>query len=142
MNTSDFFKLFMLLSIFGLHSQVAQAGQSTAGWQDRAAIRISAESYLQATASSRHDGRTEVRLGALDPRLRLKACQAPLDSFTPPGSRPLGNTTIGVRCPDQGGWTVYITARIDTFGPVLVSRQPMIRGDIVQASLWAVWTGL
>ncbi len=134
MNPQDFIRIFMLLAIAGLHSQVTHAGQTAAGWQDRAAILAAADTYLQATAGNRHEGRTEVHLGQLDPRLRLKACQSPLDSFTPSGSRPLGNTTVGVRCPDPGGWSIYISARIDTFGPVLVSRQPLKRGDLVQAT--------
>lgn len=134
MSSSNFIRIFMLLTIAGMYSQVTQAGQTAAGWQDRAAIRVSAESYLQATVSNQQDGRTKIRLGQLDPRLRLKACQAPLESFTPPGSRQLGNTTVGVRCPDLGGWSIYIAARIDTFGPVLVCRQPLARGSIVRAS--------
>jgi len=125
----------MLLAIAALHSPALRAGQMAAAeWQDPAAIRATAESYLQATAGKQNNMRTEVHLGQLDPRLRLKACRLPLESYTPPGSRSAGNTTIGVRCPDDGGWNIYISARIDIFGRVLVARQPLRRGARVQAS--------
>ncbi len=124
----------MLLAIMALHSAAAQAKQPATEWQDRAAIRTTAESYLQATIRGQHDGRTEIRLGQLDPRLRLKACHAPLESFMPSGSRSLGNTTVGVRCPDEGGWSIYVSAQIDVYGPVLVTRQPLTRGAVARSS--------
>ena len=124
----------MLLAVTALHSVATQAGQPATEWQDRAAIRATAESYLEATIRGQHDGRTEIRLGQLDPRLRLKACHAPLESFMPSGSRSLGNTTVGVRCPDEGGWSIYVSAQIDVYGPVLVTRQPLTRGAVARPS--------
>jgi flagella basal body P-ring formation protein FlgA len=44
----------------------------------------------------------------------------------------MGNTTVGVRCPDTDGWSIYVSARIDVFGPVLVARQPLARGAVIQ----------
>lgn len=67
-------------------------------------------------------------MGRLDPRLRLAACGVDLQPFLPPGARSLGNTTVGVRCPDAGGWTIYATARISLYGQVLVTSQPLARG--------------
>jgi len=135
MNPTDFIRIFMLLAIGGLHSATSQAGQAATEWQDRAAIQTTAQSYLQTSVRGQYPGqRTEVSLGQLDPRLRLKACHAPLEGFTPSGSRSLGHTTIGVRCPDEGGWSIYISARIDVFGTVLVARQPLMRGAVAKPS--------
>lgn len=134
MKQADFIGFFMILAISALHSPVIRAAQAATEWQDRAAIRATAESYLQALVREQRHARTEIHLGQLDPRLRLKACHMPLESYTPPGSRTAGNTTVGVRCPDEGGWNIYISARIDVFAPVLVARQPLVRGARVQAS--------
>jgi flagella basal body P-ring formation protein FlgA len=101
-------------------------------WQDHAAIRSTAQSFLNAFAESHHEGRSEVRLGQLDPRLKLKSCSAPLEAAMPPGGREIGNTTISVRCRDQDGWNIYISARIDVFGPVLITRYPLTRGDLIR----------
>jgi len=134
MNPSDFTRIFMLLVVATLHSPAIRAGQAATEWQGHAAIRATAESYLQTTMSKLKNSRTEIHLGQLDPRLRLKACHSPLESYTPPGSRNAGNTTIGVRCPDRGGWNIYISARIDVYARVLAARQPLMRGARVQKS--------
>ena len=134
MNQSNFLRFFILLALATLYGGSVRAGQPATMWQDRAAIRTTAESYLRATVPGQHEGRTEIRLGQLDPRLRLKACQSPLESFMPSGSRMIGNTTVGVRCPDPGGWSIYVSARIDVFGQVLVARQPLARGSMARAS--------
>ncbi len=120
----------LLISGIALHSRALQAAPR---WQDPASIRAVAQAWLQDYASSSHTGRTEIRLGQLDPRLRLKACHRPLEGFLPPGGRSMGNTSVGVRCPDEGGWSIYITAKIDVFGKVVVLRQPLARGAAIKA---------
>lgn len=123
-----------LLLAFLWCAQAAQtfaAGPATE-WQDHAAIRHAAQTFLDAFASGQHDGRSEVRLGPLDPRLRLKACAMPLEGFMPPGGRAMGNTTVGIRCPDTDGWSIYVSARINVYGPVLVARQPLARGTVIR----------
>jgi len=110
---------------------VFAAGAATQ-WQGHAAIRDTAQNFMDAFISSQHHGRSTVKLGPLDSRLRLKACTSPLEAFMPPGGRVMGNTTVGIRCGDDGGWNIYISARVDVFGPVLIARQPLARGTAVQ----------
>jgi flagella basal body P-ring formation protein FlgA len=110
----------------------ALAADAATQWQTHAAIRHAAQSFMDAFVSSQHAGRSTVKLGQLDPRLRLKACTAPLEGFMPAGGRVMGNTTVGVRCPDAGGWNIYVSARVDVFGPVMIARQPLARGSSVQ----------
>lgn len=124
--------LMLLLTQLWLSSPSLAAGSRAGQWQSHATIRSTAQSFLDAFANNQHHGRSEVRLGPLDPRLRLKACSQPLEAFMPPGGRTMGNTTVGVRCPDDGGWNIYVSARINVFAPVLVARQPIARGDTLQ----------
>ena len=131
---TNFPLLSALLVALLLVSPAFQVAAAANQWQEHAAIRTTAQSFLDAFADSQHEGRTEVRLGQLDRRLRLKKCLLPLEAFMPPGGRVMGNTTIGVRCPDDGGWSIYVTARIDVFGPVLITRQPLARGARVRES--------
>lgn len=120
----------MLPGIIWLPVNSFAAGSETQ-WQDHAGIRSTAQSFLHAFAESHHEGRSEVRLGQLDPRLKLKSCATPLEAAMPSGGREMGNTTVSVRCNDQDGWNIYISARIDVFGPVLVTRHPLTRGDVL-----------
>jgi flagella basal body P-ring formation protein FlgA len=124
----------ILLAVLAWQPLESFAAAAANPWQSHAAIRATAKSFLDAFVSSQHQDRSEVKLGKLDPRLKLKTCHSPLEAFMPPGGRVMGNTTIGVRCPDEGGWSIYVSARIDIFGPVLVARQPLARGARIRES--------
>lgn len=110
----------------------AVAAKAATKWQDHDAIRSTALSFATAFSQNRHSGRSEVKLGSIDSRVRLKACKRPLEGFMSPGGREVGNTTIGVRCPDEGGWNLYVSAKINAFGEVLVASRPIQRGDLIQ----------
>ncbi len=124
--------LFTLL--VGITLLAARTSAHATEWQSPASILETANSFLHDYASGVHAERTEVQLGNLDPRLKMKACTLPLEGFMAPGARETGNTTVGVRCPDEGGWSLYVTARINVFGLVLVSTEPMARGAPVTES--------
>jgi flagella basal body P-ring formation protein FlgA len=132
MQKHRFASFFLLLAIAVWQPSRTLAGAPATGWQDHAAIRAAAQGFLEAFVGDHQQGRSEVRLGQLDHRLKLKACRAPLEAFMPPGGRVMGNTTVGVRCPGQDSWSIYVSARIDVFGPVLVARQPLARGARVE----------
>ena len=97
--------------------------------QDHASIRAAAQSFLEANARSQADsGNIEVRVGQLDSRLRLRRCSEPLTAFLPDGARLQGNTTVGVRCPAQPGWTLYVPGKVAVFAKALVTRRALARG--------------
>jgi len=133
MDNSRIAHFFMALGATFCLSTQSFAAAPANEWQSHAAINAAAQQFLQSIVESEQDTRNEIRLGSLDPRLKLKACSTPLEAFMPPGGRTMGNTTVGVRCPDTGGWNIYVSARIDVFGPVLVSRQPLARGARIEA---------
>ena len=63
----------------------------------------------------------------LDPRLRLHACNAPLEAFSPHTNTFAARVTIGVRCPGTAPWTVYVPVTIETEVSVLVLRRALAR---------------
>lgn len=96
--------------------------------QSRDAILSSAKNYLQAVVQDQHSGRIEVTMGHLDPRLRLTRCAQDLQAFQPSGARNSGRTSVGVRCPDASGWTIYVPAEISVFAKALVAARPLAKG--------------
>jgi len=134
MQKSRIVHFFIGLVIFTWQPFNALAAGAATQWQGHAAIRSTAQSFMDAFVGSQQQGRSTIKLGQLDSRLRLKACTSPLEGFMPPGGRVMGNTTVGVRCPDDGGWNIYVSARVEVFGPVLIARQPLARGTAVQDS--------
>lgn len=91
-------------------------------------ILACADTYLTSAAASQHGGRIEVKLGYLDPRLRLPRCGQDLQAFQPSGARLGGSTSVGVRCPDASGWTIYVPAKINIFQKALITTRALARG--------------
>lgn len=74
---------------------------------------------------------TTIRVGKLDPRLRLARCREPLDVHYPSSSGWGRNMTLGVRCSTPKPWTIYVTARAIMRGPVLVASRSLARGTVL-----------
>lgn len=91
------------------------------------------EKFLLASYKDRQQT-VEVRVGSLDPRLRLASCGSELDVFQPAGARPRGNTSVGVRCPAPRPWTIYLSATVRVFDQVQVASRPLPRGTILSAA--------
>jgi len=104
--------------------------------QDLAAIRAAAQAFAQAAAGA-HDA--EIRIGRLDPRLNLAACEQPLEAFLPPG--PGGRRaalTVGVRCPGARPWTLYVPVTVRMMRPVAVLTAGLARGHVLGAGDLAI----
>ena len=78
--------------------------------------------------------RVEVRVGQLDPRLKLAPCAA-VQPYLPPGTRLWGAARIGLRCHDPGvRWNVFLPVTVDVFGPGWVAAAPLAAGAKLSAS--------
>lgn len=69
-----------------------------------------------------------VVVGQFDPRLRLPACDTPLEGFVPGSMQGRTNVTVGVRCTGATPWTVYVPVRVSAPRPVVVLTRPVPRG--------------
>ena len=75
--------------------------------------------------------RVQVRVGQLDPRLRLAPCQA-VQPYLPSGTRLWGASRIGLRCSDPGTrWNVFLPITVDVLGPALVAQAPLPAGHVL-----------
>lgn len=122
--------LARLLLVASLGSASARAEE---GIHPIADILATAQTFLEQATRDRHDSRTEIALGRLDPRLRLASCRQPLQASQPAGARLTGHTSVAVRCPDSAEWTVYVAAEIEIFGPALVTTRSLARGTALAA---------
>jgi len=112
----------------------------TGSWALAAAHTQSHESIREAAAGhvlARHDGpRKELRLqvGRLDSRLKLKQCDAPLETFSPPGRSLASKQTVGVRCVADQPWTLYVPVTLSIMRDILVASHELPRGSIISAT--------
>ena len=115
-----------------LTAATVTAGPASAdATQDHRTIQTAAESFIADSVLSSHGTEPTVKAGALDSRLRLAKCNAPLEAFQTTGSRLLGNTTVGVRCTGNNTWTLYVPVSVSLFGDVVVAARPLSRASLL-----------
>jgi len=95
-------------------------------------IRAAAEQHALAGAEGL-PGRVEVTVGSLDSRLRLAACDQPLQAYDSPNGLSAGRGVVGVRCDGGRPWKLYVPVSIALMDQVVVSSRPLVRGQDVQA---------
>jgi flagella basal body P-ring formation protein FlgA len=76
----------------------------------------------------------QIAVGNLDARLRLQACDAALIAFTHKQRVGLGNQTIGVKCPTDQPWTIYVPVTVKLFKPVVVATKALSARHILTKS--------
>ncbi|MGC3979865.1 MAG: flagellar basal body P-ring formation chaperone FlgA [Steroidobacteraceae bacterium] len=80
------------------------------------------------------DGRTRViHADPLDQRLRLAVCGTTPEAFLPNGANLGSRATVGVRCNQNGSWTVYVPVSIETEVAVLMLNKALSRDSAVTA---------
>lgn len=76
-------------------------------------------------------GRHEVQVNRLDPRLRLPQCDEPLTASLESPAQPLGRVTVRVRCEGSAPWTVFVPAQVRLFRQVVVISRPLKRENVL-----------
>ncbi len=123
--------LLLAIGLLPAAGHGADSGGKAAQYQSLASLQEAARRFLQTQTPPEPGSSQEIHLGRLDSRLRLGQCEAALQAFLPAGSRLQGKLTVGVQCPGDKPWTVYIPANIRVFGEVLVTTRPISRGDTI-----------
>jgi len=80
------------------------------------------------------DDNIHITVGRLDPRLRLAACTEPLTAYFSPGTRTIGQTTVGVRCEGSNPWSLFVPVEIVRHVTVAVAVDQVSRGQIIGAA--------
>ncbi len=78
-------------------------------------------------------GQVSFAITPLDPRNHLMPCKEFAVSLTP-GSRLWGNTSVMVRCQNEGGWKIYVPLRIRVQGEYLVTARALTQGQTLSES--------
>lgn len=73
------------------------------------------------------NGRVEIVVGQLDPRLTLAHCSR-IEPFLPSGTRAWGRINVGMRCREGANWTVFVPVTIKVFGSALTAKKSLMFG--------------
>lgn len=98
--------------------------------QDHAQIRDTAAAFVrQQTAGL--PGKTAYQVEEIDPRIALPEC-ARLEAFLPAGSQLIGKTSVGVRCAEKNGWSIFIPVQIKVSLNLLTSARQLPPGHTLR----------
>ncbi|MFL6534920.1 MAG: flagellar basal body P-ring formation chaperone FlgA [Pseudomonas sp.] len=92
-------------------------------------LEFTVEDYL---ATSQTEGRYEIEVNQLDPRLRMPMCDKELTASLESPARPLGRVTVKVRCDSTAPWTVFVPAQVRLFREIVTTTRPLKRAGIVE----------
>lgn len=90
-------------------------------------LEFTVEEYL---ATSQIEGRYEIEVRQLDPRLRMAYCDKELTASLQ-SPRPVGRVSVRVRCEGSSPWTVFVPAEVRLFRNVVTAIRPLKRDAIV-----------
>jgi len=107
--------------------------------QDLAEIRKVALAFVQEKTLGM-PGKVSVKMDDVDPRISFAPCSR-LEAFLPAGASMLGKTSIGVRCNEKNGWSLFIAASITTTMNMLVSSKPLQQGQVIAADDFSIQSG-
>ncbi len=91
-------------------------------------LEYAVEDYL---ATSQTEGRYEVQVNAIDPRLRMPLCDRDLDASLESPAQPMGRVTVRVRCNGAAPWTVFVPAQVHLYREVVVMSRPLKRESVI-----------
>jgi flagella basal body P-ring formation protein FlgA len=91
-------------------------------------LEFTVEDYL---ATSQTQGRYEIQVNPLDPRLRMPLCDKELTATLESPAQPLGRVTVRVRCDGASPWTVFVPAQVRLFREVVTTTRPLKRSAII-----------
>ncbi|WP_040262282.1 flagellar basal body P-ring formation chaperone FlgA [Pseudomonas massiliensis] len=91
-------------------------------------LEFTVEDYL---ATSQTQGRYDIEVANLDPRLRMPQCDQQLSARLESPAVPLGRVTVRVRCEGSSPWTVFVPATVKLYREVVVTTRPLKRDSVI-----------
>jgi flagella basal body P-ring formation protein FlgA len=107
--------------------------------QSHAEIHKTVLAFIQSQTQDM-PGQITVKLTKLDPRVSLPACSQ-LEAFLQTGSSILGKTSIGIRCNEKNGWSLFVSATITMKSSMLVSSRPLPQGKTITSDDYSIQSG-
>lgn len=106
---------------------------------DSQQIRTAIEAYLR-NQTAGLPGQASFTVSPVEGASGRPACPA-LDVSMAPGARPIGRTTVLVRCRSAANWAIYVSVQIKVMTEYLVTTRPLNQGQLIGENDVTVQTG-
>lgn len=122
--------LIACLLLQSVAAEAAPANGSPISTQDHAQIKDTVAAFVQQQTASL-PGKTIYKIDEIDRRITLPECSR-LEAFLPTGSQMIGKTSVGVRCMEKNGWSIFVPVQIRVSLDLLVSARQLPLGHTLQ----------
>lgn len=133
---SSALSLLLILACCKTASAAVQQGHEQ---QSHDQIRETALAFAQAQTQAL-PGKVSIKVEDIDRRIALPACKS-LEAFLPGGSPLTGKTSIGVRCNENPGWSIFVQANIKVSSSMLVAKRPLAQNTVLGANDFSLQDG-
>ena len=113
--------------LLSLLAPLAVAGDT----QPLDSIVAAATEASEARAMAHGYDNVAVQVRPLDARLRLPACDEPLSSSISAATQVLGSVSVGIGCPGERAWTIYVRTKVTAQQSIPVLARPLGRGAVI-----------
>lgn len=94
----------------------------------REEIEQISKNYVEQNYVTKSEGKLNVSVAQLDPRIIIKPCEIPLKANIPEKSTGR-NVNVKISCEDSTPWKMYLTAKVSITYPVLVATKTIPKGS-------------
>ena len=122
--------LVLALSAASVYCRAVQAEEI----QSLQEVQSVAENYALAQMQDRQYTDLQVAATTLDSRLRLKACDRPLEAFGSMVGEHSGRMTVGIRCSSATPWTLYVPVQVRASVAVLSIANSLPKDSVLSAN--------
>jgi flagella basal body P-ring formation protein FlgA len=105
------------------------AGLAAQAADDSLQIRNAIEAYLR-NQTTGMPGQASFTVSPIENNVSRTPCPS-LDVSLAPGARPIGRTTVLVRCRSEGGWAIYVPVQIRLVTEYLAASRPLSQGQML-----------
>lgn len=130
---SNLKRIIRVVLCFIIASQSILASASPIGqkYHTSQEIKETAKIFLEKIALAADNPAIEIEINDLDPRLKLRMCDEPLDTYIPTGSKRRGKMTVAVSCRAPVAWKVFIGAEVAEYADVIVASKSLARKTLI-----------
>lgn len=89
-----------------------------------------AKSFIENNLAIPEEGKINIKVAHIDPRVTIRPCQVPLKANIPEKHNGR-NLNIKINCEDSTPWKIYIPARVEITLPVLIAKNTILKGTLL-----------
>ena len=114
-----------------LFTLTALSVNAQAGIENIEQLRQSVAQFLTDEYRQSNADKTEIKVGALDSRLRLAQCDQSIDMALQDPTGNGGNVNVQVACRGSSRWTILVPSQATVFRPMAVASRNLQRGEMI-----------